>query len=76
MKKQLLAFLFLILAAVFYFSCAGVLVGLYLLITEPSLINAILVGLCTIVVIVFAIIMKLKPGFRALVIGFLENNPM
>lgn len=75
MKKHLLAFLFLILTAVFYFSLIGVLVGLYLLITEPSLGYAVIVGFCVIVVVLYGIAMKLKPGFRKLVVDVLENQP-
>ncbi|MEK7100691.1 MAG: hypothetical protein AAB921_01170 [Patescibacteria group bacterium] len=75
MKKHLLAALFLVLTTVFYFSIIGVLFGLYLLLTKPSLESAVLLGVCVVIVLLYGIAMKLKPGFRKLVADVLENHP-
>ena len=75
MKKHLLATLFLVLTAVFYFSIIGILFGLYLLLTKPSLEGAVLLGVCVVIVFLYGIAMKLKPGFGKLVAGTLENLP-
>jgi len=75
MKKHLLAFLFLVLTAVFYFSIIGVLVGLYLLLTKPSPESVVLLGVCVVIVVLYGIAMKLRTGFGKLVVDALENHP-
>lgn len=74
MKTHLLAAFYLIVISVFYFSIVGVLVGLFLLLTEPSLWNVIVLGVCAVVSIGYGIAMKLSPRFRHLVGAYFDRG--
>lgn len=72
MKTHLLAAFYLVVISIFFFSILGVLVGIFIVVTEPSLFAAIYLGVCAVVAAGYTIAMKLNSRFRKFVSDYFE----